>query len=400
MKQCPKCHTQWDDSKRFCPYDGSPLPNAPAIAAPNADFQATGVMNPAQVSLANPVPTSVQATYQPAGLGTSPVPQPEASVAVTQPSPGTSPPVPSRSPLLRSTDETPTVKASRPLDVWPPQEKPATPSHPLPLPTVPPDSGGLVLDIPLLETPVVATVPPPAVAPAAQGNFTPGTWGGSSPDDLGFHFEGASQPLTAPPGQVDIPTVPAPQTPQIYIPPPPEISPDDIPKTMSVFQVAQLALDKKRQQTGGHAVIPAQPRRSHAEYFQLLNERNRIVQQFVELLSKQGFHYTTSYSNKDDHLLYKFILMFGDEVDTRSFPISVALHRKPYYAVVVSIDLHDIGDNITDRTKRTEQLGGVVERTDRSISFRLDATEDLPNEYLMRWLDENFKAIFQYAYEA
>lgn len=405
MKQCPKCQTQWEDSKRFCPYDGTSLLNSPVPAPPaaNSEFGATGIMNPAQLPVPHPIPSSTQPVFQ-ASMTPKAFPAPTNSlsqqeVAQIMAPVGPAPTPPPAIAYLRSTDDTPTVKSSHPIAFPSPEESnPASEVKPI---IVPVHHEAPQPEPVVSETEMDTVVPPAAAAIQAGGaDFVPGAWGGGSPDELTFHLE---QSHKASPDELKAIQL-AQQQPvplQSPVPMPMVLESnlaDEIPKTMSVFEVAQLARERKRAQSGAYE--PGRPRRSHAEYFQLLNERNRIVQQYVELLGKQGFSYTTNYSNKDDHLIYKFNLAFIDDEDSRCFPISVALYRKPNYSVLVSIDLKDIGRDIAERTKRTELMNGKIERTDRGPVFHLDATEDLPNEYLMRWLDENFKQIFQLAYQS
>lgn len=403
MKLCPKCNTQWDDLKRFCPYDGTFLPSLAhlPVESTSEPTNSTSDFRASQIGYAahQPQPTEALSEGTPVlAMTGTPI-----SVSAT---PSAQPPASPPSPALWTTDDTPTVKASHPHAVWPTSYQPGqTPREGIP--AIPANDDQL---FPLPEASVSNSGPvtretPAAPVTAPEMPFTPGAWGGDSPEDVGFLFDAQHQGPAKNPDAV--PTVPAAAPGELPggiihrdLEATAKASPAEIPKTVSVFEVAREARDRMRRSQGMPALVePSRPKRTHAEYFQLLNERNRIIQQFVEVLVKQGFSYKSSYSNKDDHLIYRFDLSFGDADDHRTFPVSVALHRKPSYSVLVSIDLFEIGRTLPERTKRTELIGGRVERTDHGMYFHIDATEDLPNEYLMQWLDENLKSIFRITYE-
>ncbi|MBI4749897.1 MAG: hypothetical protein HY774_15535 [Acidobacteria bacterium] len=406
MKLCPKCNTQWDDFKRFCPYDGTFLPSLahPPVESTAEPTNSTSDFRTSQIGYASDQPQLAGLPSEGAPvLGMTGVPAPVSVSAATTSAQTPSPASPS--PPLWTTDDTPTVKASHPHAVWPASYQPGqTPREGVP--AIPVDDDQL---FPLQEASAPNSGPitretPTAPVTAPEMPFTPGAWGGDSPEDVGFLFDATHQA----PNPDAVPTTPASPLPgqssggiiHRDLEATAKAPPADIPKTVSVFEVAREARDRMRRSQSMPALVePSRPKRTHAEYFQLLNERNRIIQQFVEVLVKQGFSYKSSYSNKDDHLIYRFDLSFGDADDHRTFPVSVALHRKPSYSVLVSIDLFEIGRTLPERTKRTELIGGKVERTDHGMYFHIDATEDLPNEYLMQWLDENLKSIFRITYE-
>ncbi len=339
MKQCPKCQANWDDAKRFCPYDGSPL------------TVVGGASDGGFVPIVKVVPT------------------PTHGIPSVEP-----PPIRPR-PIRRTADDTPTMKSPEPMAVWrtpsgvpilkeivevPPVPQPETPESQPPQPAAPPFTGAY-----------------PAYP--GEGIFV------FDPDQVEETVE--SPKAETPPPQPGIGTFVDPQMP---------IGPNDVPHTVSVFEIARRAREDRRAQSEAQK---QERQRTQADYFKLLNERNRLIQQFVDLLAQQGFRSSSQYSNEDTQLLYRFNVTFGDREDKRVFPITVALYRKPTYTVVVSIDLLDIGPNAALRLARTQKIGGQVTQTEKGPVYHLDVPEEFPNEYLLQWLDETFKLIFTLTYE-
>ncbi len=343
MKQCPKCQTNWDDAKRFCPYDGSPL------TVPG------GTSEKGFVPVVKVVPTPPQGTPS-----------------------SNQPPIRPR-PIRRTADDTPTMKSPEPLAVW------RTPS-------------GVPILKEVIEVPPpdpTPPTPPPETGPATpSAPLTGGYPAFSSPGDGIFVLDPEQiEETVEPPPEVAPQPVPGlgnfvdPQTP---------IGPDDVPHTVSVIEIARRAREGRRAQSEAQN---QERHRTQAEYFKLLNDRNRLVQQFIDLLAQQGFRSTSQYRNEETQLLYCFNVTFGERDDKRVFPITVALYRKPTYSVVVSIDLLDIGPNAALRLARTQKIGGQVTQTEKGPVYHLDVPEEFPNEYLLQWLDEAFKLIFTLTYE-
>jgi hypothetical protein len=126
--------------------------------------------------------------------------------------------------------------------------------------------------------------------------------------------------------------------------------------------------------------------------------RKRVIEQFVDGLVRQGFSAVRRSAAYDDGLVEQFDIGFQHRGQSQTYPISALLQRKPLSSVSVSIDLYDIGNSPALRTQRTEAVGGRIAHTPSGVVYYLPCPDHVPDDKLVQWLDESYRAIFRIAY--
>jgi hypothetical protein len=376
MKRCPKCENPWDDTKRYCPYHGLLLVPVPAESVAMSDPTTTGKMTDTETRdvLSNP---ASDGRPLPANLFYNQSPEESARQHQTDA-------LNVSSGNVRSffEDETPTARSKRPKQ-WPPQET-ATPTEGVPVVDTSREEDAKTSVRYNADT-VVGYVGEPLLPPPTPPKM-PTMEGNAFGDEPVFLFDTDDDP---PPQQPATPAYPATQ-PDINVgkstvqpgsttapPPDKHLTPSSLPSLFDDFEE------------------DAAPRLSQAEYFRLFNERKKIVQQFVDMLAGQGFLVGENYINRDDCILHQFDVGFRHQGGTFKFPITVMLKRKPIYAVLLSIDLYDIGQTPQLRQQRTDAISGKAELTPNGTVYFLPCPERLPSDKLAEWLDVSFRTILK-----
>ncbi|MBX7218339.1 MAG: hypothetical protein K1Y36_00190 [Blastocatellia bacterium] len=141
----------------------------------------------------------------------------------------------------------------------------------------------------------------------------------------------------------------------------------------------------------------------HMQLFQRFHMFSTAIHRFFQELVKESaeFRFNYEYGDEPRQFWARYTLTFGTDQYQRNFPIVVTYQRFPSYSTTLKIDVSEIGDSVSGRTRQTDRLThGRIEHHYSGLFYWAVAPESVQDVPLtLRWLKRTFIEIFKLTYE-